>query len=122
MGYRFRDSGYPGIDVVITTEAGTRDGKLPKGVIIPAGYMHIDSIRTAFMALSLSEGFRVYVAKHCDKEDEVTHIDPGGSVNRFGLFITRQKMPGDDWRLEISDWRWLSRRTVPEIREIVKYL
>lgn len=120
MGYKYRQSGRPGIDIIITTKKGVEIGGLLPGVIIPIGY----KFRPDIVAFVRNTENNVYIAKHCEDFNTVTHIQPGGIVNRFGWFITNSDVfsARSNWTLDIGGPGWLRRITIQDIKEIEKYL
>lgn len=122
MGYRFKDSGQHGIDVIVVTEKGMHLGGLPKGVIIPIGNYYIKERKYLLDAFKNDNNLQCYVAKHCDDENILTHIQPTGIVNRFGLFYTKEKMPDTDWCLDIAMGEWVRRKTVKNISELAQFV
>ena len=93
---------------------------LPRGVIIPNGYKYLKEIREYIKATK----HNVYVAKHCDDANTVTHIQESGNVNCFGWFITDMDVLSvkPHWCLDIGGPGWLRRVTVQDIREVEKYI
>ena len=126
VGYLYRSRGCADSEEIIcTTKKGTHEGGLPKGFIIPIGALYVDSLREQVERLSREEGINVYVAKHCDNEDVLTHIVPSGIVNRFGLFFTKDtSMPDGDWCLDIAESKWMKMQRVPSfaLEDVEKYL
>jgi len=125
MGYHYRPSGMSGIDVLTVTKKGEEKGGLLKGAILPIGYLHVPGYYKAFQQLVKDAQAEVYVAKHCEDEDEVMYLTDGGIVNRFGLFLTKDKcMAGKtNWSLDIAGGMgWVKRVTVKDVSEIAKYL
>lgn len=122
MGYRLKDSGLNGIDVVVVTKKGETEGGLPKGVIVPIGNYYIERRKNLLDDFKNDNNLQCYVAKHCDDEDVLTHIQPSGSVNRFGLFYTREKMPETDWCLDVAMGTWVRRKNVKDISELVQFV
>ena len=126
MGYHFRFSNESnGFDIVVVTEKGTKLGGIPKGVIIPIGYMK--EMKTNDLVLDLCEDNKanMFTAKHCDNEWEITHIRPYGAVNRFGVYITKDTTldPEGDWTLDVcGGMGWLTRKHIDKMEDIVKYL
>ena len=82
MSYYFRDSGYPGEDYLIVTKKGKEEGNLPDGIILLGGLMHCDMDFRNWIREAEQNGYYVYPAKHCNDEQEVTHI------SEFGLRIS----------------------------------
>lgn len=124
MGYRFNSSGKPGIDLVIPTKKGLEEGGMPKGVIIPIGYKYLREVRKYIDEANASEDRNVYIAKHCDNENILTHIVPDGIVNRFGWYVTRMDILSvkPNWCLDVGGPGWFKRVTVSNISEIEKFL
>lgn len=86
MGYHYRESGYGGCDYLVVTKKGMETG-LPKGVVFLAGLKYADSKFRKW--LEKNDGYYIFQAKHCNDENELTHISKNGFVNRFGYFITK---------------------------------
>ena len=82
MSYTYRSTG-KGIDLIVATQKGIEEGGMPKGVIIPNSYKFIPEVAKYIQDTS----HNVYVAKHCDKENVLTHIQSEGIVNRFGWML-----------------------------------
>lgn len=122
MGYRLKDSGLNGIDVVVVTKKGETEGGLPKGVIVPIGNYYIERRKNLLDDFKNDNNLQCYVAKHCDDEDVLTHIQPSGSVNRFGLFYTREKMPETDWCLDVAMGTWVRRKNITDINELAMFV
>ena len=66
------------------------EGGLPKGIVFLTGMMYSDKEFCNWMKEDPKEGLHVYVAKHCDDENVLTHVSQKGFVNRFGYFITKR--------------------------------
>lgn len=113
MGYKFRSSGLSGMDLLITTKKGIEEGGLPKGIIIPIGYKH----RPEVMSVINDPQYCVYVAKHCDDENVLTHIQANGIVNRFGWFVTKSEILSvkKEWTLDVGCSSWFKRVNVKNI-------
>lgn len=122
MGYKFKDSGLNGIDVVVVTKKGETEGGLPKGVIIPIGNYQIEERKHLLQRFEEEHRLNSYVAKHCDDENILTHIQPFSSVNRFGIFYTKEKMPDTDWCLDVAVGSWVRRKTVKAISELAQFI
>lgn len=64
----------------------------------------------------MSESRQIFIvpllAKHCDKETELTHISKDGFVNRFGFFLSKEDpfKPGQQ-DIDIESG-WFRRQTV----------
>ena len=126
MSYRFSPVNNKLTVIAVTKEGETRGG-IPKGVIIPIGYYHVPQheaeITKAVSAIKKDTTLYEYVAKHCDKQYELTHIVPEGIVNRFGIFLTREDMsPFGNWCLDVGMGSWFRRKTVSSFDEIRKFL
>ncbi len=122
MGYRFKDSGQHGIDVIVVTKKGMHLGGLPKGVIVPIGNYHIKERNDLLQRFEEEHCLNRYVAKHCDDENILTHIQPFSGVNRFGIFYTKEKMPDTDWCLDVAVGSWVRRKNVKDISELVQFV
>lgn len=119
MSYTYRSS-HKGIDLIIPTKKGIEEGNLPKGAIIPIGYKN----RQEVMDYVNSTSHGIYIAKHCDRTDVMTHVVPNGVVNVFGWYISSEEILSvkKDWSIDISDTGWFKRVTVETIDEIEKYM
>ena len=123
-GYRYKSSGYL-LDVIVVTEKGIREGRLPKGVVVPIGHYHVPDWKRQLDALEREHGLYRCTAKHCDDKDVMTHIVPchaGIMVNRFGILLSKTKMPDTGWCIDVEDGRWFQRKTVSSYDELLKYL
>lgn len=62
----------------------------------------------------------VSVAKHCDKETELTHISKDGFVNRFGFFLSKEDpfKPGQQ-DIDIESG-WFRRQTVLDYKKFTE--
>ena len=118
MSYRFKDSGRGGIDAVFVTKKGETEGGFPAGFIIPIGYFHIEGYRREIEAAAEENGLQTYVAKHCSRPDELTHVVPKGFVNRFGIFFTKEKMPEGDWCLDAGKGEWFTRKNFASVGDV----
>ena len=94
MGYHYRESGYGQVDYLVVTKTGIKEGGLPKGIVFLAGLPHVDKDFMNWLERERYEGKEYYIfpAKHCDDENELTHISKNGFVNRFGYFVTKKDM------------------------------
>lgn len=119
MSYTYRSSG-KGIDLIIPTRKGIEEGNLPKGAIIPIGYKYIQEV----MDYVNSTSHGIYIAKHCDRKEVMTHIVPNGVVNVFGCYIAGEEILSvkKDWSIDIYDTGWFKRVTVEKIEEIERYM
>lgn len=90
----------------------------PAGVIIPIGYFHIEKYRKEIKAIAGAEGFNMYIAKHCDDTRELTHVVPNGFVNRFGAFFTKEKMPEENWCLDVGKGSWFTRKNFATVSDV----
>lgn len=89
MGYHYKESGYGCWDILLTTQKGQEEGNLPKGVVILTGFQYADpDYRNWMKEIESSGRYSVSVAKHCDDENELTHLSKNGYVNRFGFFLS----------------------------------
>ena len=112
MSYTYRSTG-KGIDLIVATQKGIKEGGMPKGAIIPSSYKYIPET-----------SHNVYAAKHSDKENVLTHIQSEGIVNRFGWYITDMDVLSvkPNWTLDVGGPGWFRRVTVNHIKEIEKYI
>lgn len=110
MSYKYRDSGLGGVDAIFVTKKGVNEGGFPNGFIIPIGYLYVEEYREEIKDISRKAGIQTYVAKHCDDPKELTHIVPAGTVNRFGIFFTKEKMPDGNWCLDVGKGEWFTRK------------
>ena len=119
MSYTYRSTG-KGIDPIVATQKGIEEGGMPKGAIIPSSYKFIPEVAKYIQDTS----HNVYVAKHCDKENVLTHIQSEGIVNRFGWYITDMDVLSvkPNWTLDVGGPGWFRRVTVNHIKEIEKYI
>ena len=119
MSDRYR-SGSFGMDLIIPTKKGLTEGGMPKGAIIPIGYKH----RQDVMDFLNSANCNVYIAKHCDNHNVLTHIQPRGIVNRFGWYVTNMDILSvkRDWTLDVGGPGWFKRISIQNIKEINRYL
>jgi hypothetical protein len=109
MSYLFKDSGYSGYDILVSTKKSEI-----QGVIVPYAVYHIQNgIKEKF------SDYNIYTVHHSpEMEQLVTHISNGGFVNRFGLFFTEQEIPeGHANDVEIENG-WFTRKTVKNYDEI----
>ena len=93
---------------------------MPKGAIIPIGYKHIPEV----LDYVKNTEHKIYIAKHCDKENVLTHIQPQGIVNRFGWYISSSDVLSvkPHWTLDVGGPGWFKKVTVEDIRDIEHYL
>lgn len=120
MSYTYHSS-RKGIDLIIPTKKGIEDGGMPKGAIIPIGYLHaIPEVQNYVKQTP----HNVYTAKHCDRENILTHIVPNSVVNRFGLYLTDMQILSvkKDWCLDVGGPGWFKRVTITKIKDIEKYI
>lgn len=62
-------------DILLTTQKGQEEGNLPKGVVILTGFQYADpDYRNWMKEIESSGRYSVSVAKHCDDENELTHL------------------------------------------------
>lgn len=111
--FRYRCNWRQGTDIIIMTPKGKTESKI-SGVILPKNQGGVEEYIN-------STSHNVYVAKHCDRICEVTHIVPRGITNLFGWFVTDAKMPDDDWCLDIG-YGWFKGKTVEDLSQIENYL
>lgn len=93
MGYHYRESGDNGWDILVVTKKGMEEGGLPKGIILLTGILYAErngAGRKWINDVRASGIIHVSVAKHCDKETELTHISKDGFVNRFGFSFPKR--------------------------------
>ena len=119
MSYTYRSTG-KGIDLIVATQKGIKEGGMPKGAIIPSSYKYIPEVARYIQETS----HNVYAAKHSDKEKVLTHIQSEGIVNRFGWYITDMDVLSvkPNWTLDVGGPGWFRRVTVNHIKEIEKYI
>lgn len=122
MGYYYRSSGRSGCDYLIVTKKGMTEGGLPKGVVFLTGMMYGDKKFRQWMEEEPKEGLHVYIAKHCDNENEFTHIAKNGFVNRFGYFITKINMFENGESSCNIEGRWFKRKHADSFEEALKFL
>lgn len=124
MGYHYRDSGYGYCDCLITTKNGETEGGLPKGIVILTGTLYSDpSFKHWLKENEKTKEYHVYCAKHCENENEFTHITEFGRVNRFGFFITKEDaFANDNSCYDIGKGCWLKRIHVNSFREALEKL
>ena len=94
MSYLYRPSGKPGMmDLLKVTKKGINAG-LPAGYVMPIGYLYGEKEAAINLQIILRENkypFQ-YTVKHCENENEMTHITQLGVLNRFGLFYASHKI------------------------------
>ena len=119
MSYTYRSTG-KGIDLIVATQKGIKEGGMPKGAIIPSSYKFIPEVAKYIQDTS----HNVYVAKHCDKENVLTHIQSEGIVNRFGWYITDMDVLSvkPNWTLDVGGPGWFQRVTIKSIKAIEEYI
>lgn len=123
MSYRYTESLSSqygkGLDVLVPTDEGKAG--LFDCVIVPNLYK---ASRLGIIAWAKEKGLTISMAKHCDKENTLTHIRPGRRcmVNNFGLVLSK----GDPFADGEKDYDvgngWLKRKTVRNVTEILNYL
>lgn len=119
MGYTYKPSGKNGIDLIVPTKKGMDEGGMPKGAIVPIGYKCMPEVA----AYIHNTDYNVYKAKHCDKENVLTHIQPTGIVNLFGWYVTCMDILSvkPQWTLDVGGPGWFRRVTVHDIKEIERF-
>lgn len=134
MSYRFnfsyKSKSQHAVDLIIPTKKGSVEGNIPKGVIVPIGYMHARKEVFEFLKqLEQDESIHIYTAKHCDNENVLTHIAPptfisSYGVNRFGIFLTKTKIESNEenGNIMIDGTGWFRRTTVSDIHDVWKFL
>ena len=121
MGYRYISSGMSGTDILVVTEKGEAEGHLPKGVILLVGELYADSTCVEWLNRMKNSGkFFVSVAKHCDDENELTHISERGFVNRFGYFISAEDMFSKNHIDREIEKGWFRRKTVDNYKRFIE--
>lgn len=123
MGYHYRESGDNGWDILVVTKKGMEEGGLPKGIILLTGILYAErngAGRKWINDVRASGIIHVSVAKHCDKETELTHISKDGFVNRFGFFLSKEDSfkPGQQ-DIDIESG-WFRRKTVPDYKKFTE--
>lgn len=114
MGYRYRSRWHEGIDIIVMTKKGIEYSGIPRGVIVPA---HQKTVCDYFPKTR----HNVYIVKHSEDFCTATHIVPGGIVNVFGWYITKEAVPGEDWTYIIG-FGWFRRVTIDNMEQIERYL
>lgn len=123
MGYHYKPSGYSGCDFLVVTKKGMTEGGLPKGIVFLTGMMYSDKEFCKWMKEDSKEGLHVYVAKHCDDENVLTHISKKGFVNRFGYFVTKKDMFAiDDSDYDVAKGCWFTRKHVENFQDALIFL
>lgn len=123
MGYHYRESGDNGWDILVVTKKGMEEGGLPKGIILLTGILYAErngAGRKWINDVRASGIIHVSVAKHCDKETELTHISKDGFVNRFGFFLSKEDpfKPGQQ-DIDIESG-WFRRQTVLDYKKFTE--
>ena len=123
MGYHYRESGDNGWDILVVTKKGMEEGGLPKGIILLTGILYAErngAGRKWLNDVRASGIIHVSVAKHCDKETELTHISKDGFVNRFGFFLSKEDpfKPGQQ-DIDIESG-WFRRQTVLDYKKFTE--
>ena len=123
MGYHYRESGDNGWDILVVTKKGMEEGGLPKGIILLTGILYAErngAGRKWLNDVRASGIIHVSVAKHCDKETELTHISKDGFVNRFGFFLSKEYpfKPGQQ-DIDIESG-WFRRQTVLDYKKFTE--
>ena len=99
------------------------EGGLPKGIILLTGILYAErngAGRKWINDVRASGIIHVSVAKHCDKETELTHISKDGFVNRFGFFLSKEDpfKPGQQ-DIDIESG-WFRRQTVLDYKKFTE--
>lgn len=123
MGYHYRESGDNGWDILVVTKKGMEEGGLPNGIILLTGILYAErngAGRKWINDVRASGIIHVSVAKHCDKETELTHISKDGFVNRFGFFLSKEDpfKPGQQ-DIDIESG-WFRRQTVLDYKKFTE--
>ena len=123
MGYHYRESGDNGWDILVVTKKGMEEGGLTKGIILLTGILYAErngAGRKWINDVRASGIIHVSVAKHCDKETELTHISKDGFVNRFGFFLSKEDpfKPGQQ-DIDIESG-WFRRQTVLDYKKFTE--
>ena len=121
MGYHYKESGHGCWDILLTTKKGQEEGHLPKGVVILTGFQYADpDYRNWMKEIESSGRYHVSVAKHCDDEDELTHLSKNGYVNRFGFFLSETDPFEESVEdIEIEHGNWFQRKNVIDYKKFI---
>lgn len=121
MGYHYKESGYGCWDILLTTQKGQEEGNLPKGVVILTGFQYADpDYRNWMKEIESSGRYSVSVAKHCDDENELTHLSKNGYVNRFGFFLSEtDPFKESEENIEIKQGTWFQRKNVKDYKKFI---
>ncbi len=84
--------------ILVTTKLGA-EALGTEGIIIPTNYIHVDDK----LYDMINHCPNHYVAKHCDKERELTHIAEAGIVNRYGFFLTEKKVEFPNGSIDVEN-------------------
>lgn len=121
MGYHYKESGHGCWDILLMTKKGQEEGHLPKGVVVLTGFQYADpDYRNWMKEIENSGRYHVSVAKHCDDEDELTHLSQNGYVNRFGFFLSETDPFEESVEdIEIEHGDWFQRKNVIDYKKFI---
>ena len=124
MGYHYKESGYGGCDYLVGTKKGMEEGGIPKGIIFLTGQRYGDpNFRNWLEEKKWNNKYFIFPAKHCDDENELTHISEYGFVNRFGYFVTTENMfENGNSDYDIGKGDWFKRKNVNSFEDALKEL